>query len=184
MARWQIRQTFRGQDALFAVEADLTLGSGIALADILGHGGDVYRHLRLLVADARETLHASAVVDGAPSGFADPAIRIEAKFVGDIAFGRSGLAGSRGSNISARHRRLSSGACDLIKDRLLPNLAHAVRTVILQADPSVLSGKAQVHRANAPVLLPSASRSNAMPHSRADASLDDTSIVPGLEPVR
>jgi hypothetical protein len=186
VARWQIRQAFCGPDALFAVEADLTLGSGIALADILGHGGDVYRHLRLLVADAREALHTLAVVDGASSGFADPAIRIEAKFIGDIAFGRSGLAGAHGSNISARYRRLTSGACDLIKDQLLPNLAHAVRTMILQADPSVSSGKAQAHRANALVLpdLPPASRSNARPHARVDASLDDTSIVPGLEPVR
>jgi hypothetical protein len=50
----------------------------------------------------------------------------------------------------------------------------------------VSSGKAQAHRANALVLpdLPPASRSNARPHARVDASLDDTSIVPGLEPVR
>jgi hypothetical protein len=52
VARWQIHQTFCAQDAQFAVEADLTLGSGIAPADILRNGHDVYRHLRLLLADA------------------------------------------------------------------------------------------------------------------------------------
>jgi hypothetical protein len=97
---WQIRKSFYrrvGSERLeFTIEADVILGSGIALADMLAHGRDVYRHLRLLITDARNTLRDLHVTDGSPNGPASPVVLIEAKFLGDLAIGRSGLVASSG----------------------------------------------------------------------------------------
>jgi hypothetical protein len=141
---WQIRKLFRlaiGTDGLsVAVEADMILGSGKRLADIPVDGGDAYRHLRRLIADARATLHDLSIDDRPGWEPAGPVLRIDAKFLGDLAAGRSGLVASTDPGISShrastttRHLSMMQAACDCLNDDVLPDLSRAVRSMILQA---------------------------------------------------
>jgi hypothetical protein len=175
---WQIRKSFYrrvGSERLeFTIEADVILGSGIALADMLAHGRDVYRHLRLLITDARNTLRDLHVTDGSPNGPASPVVLIEAKFLGDLAIGRSGLVASSGSDPSGCHLRMTAAACDWLKDGILPDLARVVRTMVLQASPSLSL------RSQADVMTESRPCPNDLPISFAATP----PIVPALEPVQ
>jgi hypothetical protein len=175
---WQIRKSFYRRVGLerleFAIEADVILGSGITLADVLAHGRDVYRHLRLLIADARDTLRDLPVAGGSPNGAASPVLLIEAKFLGDLAVGRSGLVASSMPDPSSRHLRMTAAACDWLKDGVLPDLARAVRAMILQVSSS----------------LPVRPQADVMAESRpcpTDSPINFTAtppIVPALEPVQ
>jgi hypothetical protein len=142
---WQIRKSFRpviGADGFsLAIEADMILGSGKRLANIMAHGGDAYRHLRMLIADARATLQ-DLQIDDRPGWKPDGAVlRVEAKFVGDLATGRSGLVspfkpdGSLGTTTC--HLRMIRAACDCLNDDILPDLSRAVRSMMLQAGPAI-----------------------------------------------
>jgi hypothetical protein len=143
---WRIRKEVDAPRAIpklrFAIEADLILGEGISVADILrdGHGerrGDVYRHLHMLMADASITLHDLSVHEqraDAGTLVAASVMRIEARYVGDLAAGRSGLAVGNGAkailqpaSVAMRHLRITRVACDWLKDDILPELASAVR---------------------------------------------------------
>ncbi len=151
VTRWQVRKLVHapaGPEKLcFAVEADLILGRDISLADILTNGGDVYRHLHMLIGDASATLRdrsaenrrrseAGAVVSA-------PVMRIEARFFGDLAAGRSGLvAGGAGgcghsAEVVGRHLQITRAACDWLKDDILPDLASAIRRMVLQVQTTI-----------------------------------------------
>jgi hypothetical protein len=174
---WQVRKSFYrrvGSERLeFAIEADVILGSGIAHADVLADGGDVYRHLRLLITDARDTLRDLYVTDGSPNGAAS-AVLIEAKFLDGLAAGRSGLVASSRSDPSGRHLRMTTAACDLLKDGILPDLARAVRTMILQASSSLpLRSQPGVTTESRPC-----------PNDRPISLAATPPIVPTLEPVQ
>jgi hypothetical protein len=176
--RWQIRKSFYrqvGSEQLeFAIEADVILGNGIALADVLAHGGNVYRHLRLLTTDARNTLRDLHIADGTPNGAASPVLLIEAKFLGDLATGRSGLVASGKSDPSGCHLRMTAAACDWLKDDILPDLARAVRTMILQRSSSLpLRSQADVTTESRPC-----------PNDRPISFAVTPPIVPALEPVQ
>jgi hypothetical protein len=172
---WQIRQSFHrcvGPERIeFAVEADLILGCGIALADVLGHGRDVYRHLRLLITDARETLR--DIPAAARNGSAGPVLLVELKLFGDLVIGRSGLVGSSRSGLSARRLRIAAAACDWLRDAMLPDLARAVRAMLQQAHPS--------HRIKAGA--DAVAKSYPWPVVRPISFAGHPSIVPALEPV-
>lgn len=142
---WQIRGSFQpsgGSGGLrIAVEADLILGSGIRLADVLANGGEAYRHLHSLIADAHATLYDLRIDDTGSREADSPVMRIEAKFVGDLAVGRSGLVASiephtasHRVSTTARHLRMLRTACDCLRDDVLPDLASAVRSVLLSAN--------------------------------------------------
>jgi hypothetical protein len=145
---WQIRGLFQpsvGSGGLrIAVEADLILGSGVRLADVRANGSEAYRHLHSLIADANATLYDLRIDDKA-SGEADsPVMRIEAKFLNDLAVGRSGLVASTVPRITShrvstttRHLRMLRTACDCLRDDVLPDLARAVRSVLLSAHANV-----------------------------------------------
>ncbi len=149
---WHIRRLVHVQAGLerlcFAIEADLVLGSDIRLADILTHGGEVYRHLHMLIGDAGATLRDLSFenrrtrVGGAPGSAA--VMRIEARFFGDLAAGRSGLVASDGAGcfghsaeVVARHIQITRAACDWLKDDILPDLASAIRRMVLQAQTTI-----------------------------------------------
>jgi hypothetical protein len=147
---WQIRGLFRppvGSDGLcIAVEADLILGSCVGLTDVLAHGGEAYRYLRLLVADAHATLCDLRIDDEGGREADGPVVRIEAKFLDDLAVGRSGLASSTEPRIALHrvsttmgHLRMLRAACDCLSDEVLPDLARAVRSVLLRASPPIQS---------------------------------------------
>jgi hypothetical protein len=140
-----VRMSAGGEQGSLAMDVRLVLGSGVFLEDILAHGAGVFRHLRLLLADARATLLSLPVGDEAAAGIDEPALRIEARFIGDLAAGRSGFVGghaaddggSRGSaarpgmlRISPRRQRTIAAACDCLADQVLPELARALRRLI------------------------------------------------------
>jgi hypothetical protein len=152
VTRWQIRKQVhapgRGKQLCFAIEADLILGRDISLADILTHGGDVYRHLHMLIGDASATLRDRSVENrrgGEVGGLVStPVMRIEARFFGDLAAGRSGLvtrhgAGSFGhsAEVAARHIQITRAACDWLQDDILPDLASAIRRMVLQVQTTI-----------------------------------------------
>ncbi len=145
--RWRIRKEVPAPGAVpglhFAIEADLIIGHDISLAEVLAHGGDVYRHLHMLIGDASATLYDLSINDGrgfdAGALVVAPVMRIEARFVGDLAAGRSGLVASDGAgdfthsaSVAARHLRITRVACDWLKDDVLPDLASAIRRIVLQ----------------------------------------------------
>jgi hypothetical protein len=145
---WQIRRLLRpdpGEGLGIAIEADLILGGETGLADILAHGGDVYRHLRRLIADARDTLHDLRIDDRPRRGIDGPVLRIEARFLGGLAAGRSGLVvcpepvASSSVGITSAHLRMSRAACDCLSYEVLPDLARAIRAMILQAGVAIQS---------------------------------------------
>ncbi len=153
LSRWQVRKHVRAPGGVerlcFAIEAELILGRNIGLADILAHGGDIYRHLHLLIGDASATLHDLEIDDmrGDEAGalVLAPVMRIEARFFRDLAAGRSGLLAADQSErtahpteVAARHLQITRAACDWLKDDILPDLASAVRRMALQVQTSIL----------------------------------------------
>jgi hypothetical protein len=134
-SRWHIHKllALSGDADRFcvAIEAELVLGEGLALGSTLTRETKAFDHLQLLLADARETLQAiprarrdDAEIDG-------PVLRIEARFVGELAAGRSGLVrsgpgGSAPRQISAVSQRLLSAACTCVADQLIPDLARVL----------------------------------------------------------
>ncbi len=149
-----------------ALDADLILAKNVTIADTLARGRDVYRHLRLLIADARDTLGELRLDEsGRADAAAGPALRIEARLLGDLISGRSGVVAGNGSRsrISVRYRRITNAACGWLLDEALPNLARAVAAVIPQARV------ARRARSARPLQDPSAA---------ADGGLNDPPIVP------
>jgi hypothetical protein len=145
---WQIHKLFRppvGPEGIgIAIEADLILGRGIRLADVPARGGEAYRHLRMLIVDARATLRDLRIDERAHREGDGPVVRIEAKFLGGLAAGRSGLVASteprtssHGARTTTRHLRMTEAACDCLSDDILPDLARAVRGMILQASSPI-----------------------------------------------
>jgi hypothetical protein len=147
--RWNVDKVVRlsaGDELInFAIEVKLVLGRRVLLDDIVAHGGDAFRHLRHLVADARATLMSLPVAGEAALLVEGRALRIEARYVGDLAAGRSGFVGlhaadagrpkasaarSRMFRIASRDQRLIGAACDCLSDRILPDLARALRQLV------------------------------------------------------
>ena len=147
----QVRKLFHrlvGRDRLcFAIEADLILGGGISLAEGLALGDDIHRHMQMLIGDASATLHDLSFDERERHEAAPvtaPAIRIDARFLGDIATGRSGLVTSGGAGritlpakLATRHLQITHMACDWLKDDILPDLASTVRRVTLRAQTTL-----------------------------------------------
>jgi hypothetical protein len=143
---WQIRKvlpvTVDGERVHFALETDLLLGNMIRLDDVLTHGAEVFRHLRLLISDARLTLAHLPLNDRLGEDAAAPVLRIEARFAADLAAGRSGLVVSDPAETggpaaapfrtTARQAAIGIAACDCLADQILPDLAQAVRAMIAQ----------------------------------------------------
>lgn len=175
---WRIHKSFHrpiaSEQLDIAIDADLILGNGIALGDVLSHGRNVYRHLRPLIADARETLRDLPADDALSNGSASPVLLIEAKFLGDFAIGRSGLVASGKSDLSAHYVWMTAAACDWLKDVMLPDLARVLRTMVRQVSPALHSG------VQADVITESHPRH----HDRPISVGGEPSIVPALEPVQ
>ncbi len=137
---WQIRKVLPapiGPIRLsIAIEADLLLGSGVLIEELLPHSDAIYQHLRLLITDMRATLHELPVHDEAGHDIDPPVLRIEASFLGDLAAGRSGIASSRAAGarersaaiarVTHRHRHITTAACDCLLNGVLPELAQII----------------------------------------------------------
>ena len=142
VTRWRIGKTLSmtlDQDRLLlTIDAELLLGSTIELDDVLLRGGEVLRHLRLLLADARATLGNLPVDDRRGDEF-PPRLRIDARFAANLAVGRSGLVRRRSfdgdrppipGRITMHRARGAMAACDGLADHVLPDLARAMRAMI------------------------------------------------------
>jgi hypothetical protein len=154
---WQIRKvlpiTVEGDRVHVALETDFLLGNMIRLDDVLTHGAEVFRHLRLLISDARLTLAHLPVDDRLGEEAAAPVLRIEARFAAHLAAGRTGLvvpdsaeAGGRAAapfRTSTRHVSIGIAACDCLADQVLPDLAQAVRAMIAPERSTRSLGTAQ-----------------------------------------
>jgi len=137
---WQIRKVLPAPVGLIrlsiAIEADLLLGSGVLIEELLPHSGAIYQHLQLLIADIRATLHELPVHDEAAPDSDPPVLRIEASFLGDLATGRSGIASSRAAGarersaaiacVTRRHLHITTAACDCLLNGVLPELAQII----------------------------------------------------------
>jgi hypothetical protein len=137
---WQIRKVLPAPIGpirlCIVIEADLLLGSGVLIDELLPHSGAIYQHLRLLIADMRATLHELPVHDAAAHDVDPPVLRIEASFLGDLATGRSGIASSRAAGarersaaiarVTHRHRHITTAACDCLLNGVLPELAQII----------------------------------------------------------
>lgn len=180
----QIRLTVQrhaGAERLnLALEADLILASNFTMTDALARGREIYRSLRLLIADARDTVNELAFDKSARDDTPGPAVRIEARLLGDLISGRSGVVAAKGSGISSRQRRITSAACDWLADQALPDLARAVRDAIRQANPP-LRRPVQAGAGEGPSSLQDG-KSGDNPDGQSGAG-DDPSIVPSLEPI-
>jgi hypothetical protein len=141
VTRWQLHKTVQmstEKDRFsFAVEADVMFGECVRLGEALAHGGDIFRHLRLLLADARYAVQTSPLAREGDPTVEKPVLRIEARFVGDLAAGRSGFlrrhtAPSRAGvpQLTAFDRCLAEAACDCLADQVIPELARAFRGLI------------------------------------------------------
>jgi hypothetical protein len=99
----------------------------------------------MLIADARASLLDLLVDDRSRREPDGPIVRIEAKYLGDLAAGRSGLVLSTEPRIShsasttTGRLRMTEAACDCLNDDILPDLARAVRSMILQGSSSFWS---------------------------------------------
>jgi hypothetical protein len=137
VTKWQIGKAYvRGAESdgfVLAIEADFLLGSHVPLTDIALFGGDTYRYLRLLVADARSTLR-ELHIDRRQSAPTGPAVRIEARQFRDLIAGRSGLVKPHRQHVSARYLSLTRAACDWLADAVLPDLGRGVRRALARAN--------------------------------------------------
>jgi len=141
VTRWEISRSVSAvaDDERFgiALEADLLLGSVVPLEDRLISGEEALRHLRQLIADLQATLRGLPLNDRLGEDARLPILRIEARFSGDIAVGRSGVVpapenGRRPATprTTAQHVRLGIATCDCLAEQVLPDILRAVRTVI------------------------------------------------------
>jgi hypothetical protein len=143
VTRWSIGKTFPVSVCAdrfgFVIDADVLLGIGVRLDDLLTQGVYIYHHLRLLIADARRTLCKLPVDDRRDETVRPPVVRIETRLAGDLAAGRSGFvnaaAGGGGpaaalTRRTARDVRMGLAACDLLAGEILPELARATRALI------------------------------------------------------
>ncbi|HLH10696.1 MAG TPA: hypothetical protein VKV77_02330 [Methylovirgula sp.] len=114
--------------AALAIEIDVFLAGELITSEISLHAARLYAHLQRLVQDAYAMLERVPVDEIGPPNMAGPVVRIEARLLGDIAAGRSGLAAANRPRMSARHRQVSQAACEWLMDTVMPELAGAVRT--------------------------------------------------------
>jgi hypothetical protein len=140
--RWRISKTLSmtvDQDRLLlTIDAELLLGSTVGLDDVLLRGGEVLRHLRLLLADANATL-GNLPIDDRRGEELPQRLRIDARFAANLAVGRCGLVRRRLSDgdrppipvcITTHRARVGMAACDGLADHVLPDLARAMRATI------------------------------------------------------
>ncbi|HXH46575.1 MAG TPA: hypothetical protein VNK51_22405 [Bradyrhizobium sp.] len=139
VSRWDITKVITlgtGREKLrLKVEADLLVGSRVQLADVIRHGDAVQNHVRLLIADARAALDE---LGRARSSAA--ALRIEARFVGDLVVGRAGFLKSALQSTSPAATQfgvdVNRTACDWLTNDGLPRLTLEMARMLIAAERS------------------------------------------------
>jgi hypothetical protein len=103
------------------LEIDLFLAGGLFDEMPRGQASLFHRDLRALIEDANTTLDDLPVADTASTP--GPILRLEARLVGDLFAGRSGLITAGRAPMTARHREANRGACNWLSQTVLPELA-------------------------------------------------------------
>ncbi|WP_316229414.1 hypothetical protein [Bradyrhizobium sp. SZCCHNR1070] len=156
VTRWQLSRSIpmAVEDERFSimVDADLLLGT-VHLDHHLVGGEEALRHLQLLIADAQATLRNLPVNDRLGADARGPAVRIEARFSGDMVVGRSGVvqafAGGRrpaALRATAQHIRMGVATCDCLAGQILPDVLRGVRAVMGPDRPPGLSPQQDADR--------------------------------------
>jgi hypothetical protein len=144
---WQIEKTVRmftgAVQTSVAIKANLLLGDGMVVEEAVAYGSSIFRHLRLLLADARDALQTLSIAREDDARVEGPALRIEARFVGSLVAGRSGFVrarahrGGTGANLSPQIRafdqRLLDAVCEYLAAQLIPDLARGARSMVARA---------------------------------------------------
>ena len=111
-----------------AVDADFCLPGQLTLGRSAIQSANAYCHLQGLVADARDTIR-SLIVDPHRIDSSGSPLRIQARLLGDVAIGHSGLVRPHQSTCSQDYVRCSLAACDWMQKRLLPDLRLVMRSL-------------------------------------------------------
>ncbi len=139
-------------DLHLAIDANCRLPNELRLGVSAIQSGYAYRHLVGLLADANETIRSLPLGQQRRSG-GSPAASIEARMVGDLAIGRTGLAQSSLQTFSQNYRDSVLSACNWLQQRALPEL----RLVMRDLAGTRYGSKRQPGRspiANDPVVIP------------------------------
>lgn len=148
ITRWQIDKMVSvgaGADEFTLVlDADLLLGSAVSLDEWTVRGEEALSHLTSLIADLRETLSALPLSERRGEDARRLTARVEARYVGDIVAGRTGLvhvddgdgrARGRPPRISTRSLHDFVTTCDGLAGEVLPELARVVRATFAASPP-------------------------------------------------
>ncbi len=121
-----------GCDLALTIDLGLALRDNLRVPDDLQqaeasiHSAWTYRYLLDLVEDMREALRGVAV-SSACKGWSGPALRLEARVVGDLTMGRTGVVRPCSQASSHDYKRLALSACDSLTRRVLPELRQVIR---------------------------------------------------------
>ncbi len=158
VSSWQIRKVFPVLlDTVrlnIAIEADLLLGSGVLIEELLSHSEEIHHHLRLLIGDMRATLQELPIHDEPGQDIDAPVLRIDARFAGDLAAGRCGIVGSQAAagrkrsavmpRVARRHLHLSTAVCDCLANDVVAELARTIHGISPERSPQCGAGRAAV----------------------------------------
>jgi hypothetical protein len=142
VARWKIQKTIavtEPQPFSIVIEADVVVSNRMVLSEVLSDEDDIYWHIGVLFNDLHGTLM-TVPVSGRTAGEI-PAARIEARFFGDVAAGRSGLArevkGDRNLSLGSRQiLQIMRTGCDFLRAEVFPELAGVIRGSVARTEES------------------------------------------------
>lgn len=118
------------------VEADFCVPSELERGRSAIRRAESYAHIHSLLVDAHETVRGLRV-DPLENALCGPAIWIEARFFGDIALGRTGVARSRKPAVSSNYVRYTSAACEWLQHRALPDLRSVLDALTIKERVSI-----------------------------------------------
>ena len=107
------------------IEADFHVPSELERGRSAIQRAESYVHLQSLVADAFETVR-SLRIDPLDKALCGPAMRVEARLLGDIALGRTGIMRPCNAAVSSDYVRHTSAACEWLRHRVLPELRSVI----------------------------------------------------------
>lgn len=140
VTRWQLSRSMpiaAGDERIsIVVDADLLVGTVHLDQHVIGCE-EALCHLQLLIADVQATLRSLPVSDRLGADARGPAVRIEARFSGDMVVGRSGVVQTSGSGrrsaalrATAQHIRMGVATCDCLAEQILPDVLRGALSVI------------------------------------------------------
>jgi len=110
---------------LIGIEIDLHVPSELEFGRSAIHRAESYNYLQSLAADALQTA-INLQVDPLENTLCGPAIRIEARLLGELALGRTGVVRSSKQTASRDFASCTTAACEWLQHRVLPELRSVI----------------------------------------------------------